>query len=100
MVQLHGLVAGRIEAPKAGVGAVAIREDKRILVSGGWDGRVRVFDVRKRRPLAVLDSHKEGVNDVVFCNDARGTFVTAGQEGRITVWELYPPKYRHRKKRA
>jgi hypothetical protein len=37
-----------------GVGDVVIREDSKIFVSGGWDGKLRVYSYRKLKPLAVL----------------------------------------------
>lgn len=39
---------------RAGVGDVAVRPDRRLLATAGWDGRVRLFKYRSGRPLAVL----------------------------------------------
>lgn len=39
---------------RAGVGDVAVRPDRRVLATAGWDGRVRLFKYRSVRPLAVL----------------------------------------------
>lgn len=39
---------------KAGVGDVAVRPDRRLLATAGWDGRVRLYKYRSGRPLAVL----------------------------------------------
>ncbi|KAL4448292.1 hypothetical protein ABPG75_005511 [Micractinium tetrahymenae] len=39
---------------RAGVGDVAVRPDRRLLVTAGWDGRVRLYKYRSGRPLAVL----------------------------------------------
>ena len=37
-----------------GVSDVTIRGDRRIFVSAGWDGHVRVYDYKKKAALAVL----------------------------------------------
>jgi WD40 repeat protein len=47
-------VVRRLELPKPGVNAVAIRPDGKLLASAGWDGRARVFKRGSGRPLAVL----------------------------------------------
>ena len=39
---------------QAGVGDVAVRPDRRLLATAGWDGRVRLYKYRSGRPLAVL----------------------------------------------
>ena len=39
---------------KPGISDLSVRSDKRIFASAGWDGHVRVYDYKKRVPLAVL----------------------------------------------
>jgi WD40 repeat protein len=102
----------------------------RCVVVAGWDGLVRIFDLRKRlRPLAVLRHHRGGVHAVAFAAAAaaaaasppprsapsasapgagaaraaldQGTsaanapdpwlLASAGADGRIALWRLYPP---------
>ena len=84
--------------PTAGVNVVAAREDGRIAITAGWDGRVRLFDLKKKlRPLAVLAFHDQAANDVCFAG--RGTVgddawlaASASSDARIAIWKLYPKK--------
>lgn len=43
-----------IEVQRKGIGDVAVRPDRRLLATAGWDGRVRVYKYRSGRPLAIL----------------------------------------------
>ena len=79
---------GRMSLAVPGVAAAAIRSDSRILATAGWDKQVRVFHYSKGRPLAVLQYHKAGVNDVVF--DARTrVLASASKDGGIALWSVY-----------
>lgn len=71
-----------------GIAAVAVRQDGRIIVTAGWDGRIRIFHARKHKPLAVLQYHRSGVQDVCF--DARSKrLASASKDGSIAVWSVY-----------
>jgi WD40 repeat protein len=67
----------------AGVSDVAVRVDAKIWATGGWDGRVRLFDAKKRRALAVLKHDNGGVHTVGFSLD--GLLASAGQGRRALV---------------
>ena len=83
-----------------GVNAVRIRtSDGRLLVTGGWDSRVRVFSVtttsarRKKTPkvpklLAVLDFHKASVNALDF-SPFDGMLAAGSNDGIVSAWNLY-----------
>ena len=45
-----------------GVGDVAVRPDRKLLATAGWDGRVRVYKYRSGRPLAILKVGAGSVN--------------------------------------
>jgi len=75
------------EMPNAGVDDIAIREDGRIWLFSGWDGRVRLFDSKKRAPLAVLKHHKGGVHTVAYAENH--LFASAGEDRGIAIWSLY-----------
>nr|XP_054749397.1 guanine nucleotide-binding protein subunit beta-like protein 1 [Lytechinus pictus] len=75
-----------------GVASLSLRDDKKILVSGGWDSRVRVWTWKKLKPLAVLNHHSETVNSLDFSSrtDSKGYLMAAGsKDTHISVWSLY-----------
>ncbi|GFR71369.1 guanine nucleotide-binding protein subunit beta-like protein 1 [Elysia marginata] len=73
-----------------GVGSLALRQDGRIVVSGGWDGLCRMFTAARLRPLAVLSHHKETIQCVVFSTYNR--LAAGSKDGYITLWDVYVDK--------
>lgn len=51
-----GKVSARyeIELRQQGIGDVAVRPDRRLLATAGWDGRVRLYSYKSGRQLAIL----------------------------------------------
>lgn len=101
-------------ADKAGMNQVAVRQDARLAATAGWDGTVRIFDLRKQlRLLAALTYHRDGVHTVAFATappspagqateGSRAKFggstaadpwllASGGADGRIALWRMYPP---------
>lgn len=71
------------------VQSFGLSADGRYLVSGGLDQLVRVFDVERKRVLAVLTGHERWVNSVAVSSDSlRAVSVDAG--GTILEWDLAP----------
>ena len=50
----------------AGQQSLRMRSDGRLLVTGGWDSRVRIYSTKTLKEVAVLKWHKEGVYAVDF----------------------------------
>lgn len=75
---------------KAGVGDIALRGDDKIVATAGWDHRVRIYDYRRRKPLAILKYHKEIVNGVAFSED-RTWLASGSKDSTVALWSLYPP---------
>ena len=50
----------------AGQQSLRVRCDGRILATGGWDSRIRVYSTKTLKEVAVLKWHKEGVFAVAF----------------------------------
>lgn len=77
-----------------GCNVVRMRPDSRIFVSGGWDGRLRVFSCKTLRILVVLAEHKGPVTDIQFSPcvinywNAK-VMAASGTDGTITLWNLY-----------
>ena len=97
--QRTAAAGGAIRLPHAGVNAVAVRQDRRIAATGGWDGNVRVFHWRKRTPLAVVPAHAGSVHTLAFCGvdttgvvGVNGLLASGGKDGNVVVHSLYPPR--------
>lgn len=50
----------------AGQQSLSVRSDGRLLVTGGWDSRVRIYSTKTLKEVAMLKWHKEGVYAVAF----------------------------------
>jgi WD40 repeat protein len=59
-----------------------------LLVTGGWDGKVRVFGARSFRSLAILHFHTKGIR-CVEVDERNNLIVTASNDGTIAAWSLY-----------
>ncbi|MCJ1431860.1 hypothetical protein MMC27_001216 [Xylographa pallens] len=61
------------------------------VVSGGVDGKVKVWDARNGTLIATLDGHKTLVGHVLAVPDRRvdgGTIITADADGAIRAWAI------------
>ncbi len=50
----------------AGQQSLSVRSDGRLLATGGWDSRIRIYSTKTLKEVAVLKWHKEGVYAVAF----------------------------------
>ncbi|KAF2188101.1 WD40 repeat-like protein [Zopfia rhizophila CBS 207.26] len=50
-----------VQTKHAGQQSLRVRSDGRLLVTGGWDSRVRIYSAKTLKEVAVLKWHKEGV---------------------------------------
>ncbi|KAJ6656510.1 hypothetical protein lerEdw1_003635 [Lerista edwardsae] len=83
-----------ISLTNPGVADVVLRQDRKILATGGWDYRVRLFGWKKLKPLAVLDYHTATVHCVAFSVHAQPRerlMAAASKDHRISVWSIYNP---------
>ncbi|KAG7390333.1 Guanine nucleotide binding protein (G protein), beta polypeptide 1-like [Phytophthora pseudosyringae] len=73
-----------------GFSSVCIRGDQRIVATAGWDHRVRIFHLRKLKPLAVLKYHSESVFALDFSADS-ALLTSCSKDQKIALWSIYPP---------
>lgn len=77
-----------------GCNVVRFRHDGKLLVCGGWDGRVRLYSCKTLRALAVLTQHKNAITDVQFSSNVikywnSRIMAVSGSDGTISLWNLY-----------
>lgn len=73
-----------------GIASVCVRPDGRIFAAGGWDRRVRLWQWRKWKPLAVLQHHTGTVNGVSF-SPCSHWLASGSSDATIALWTLFPP---------
>ena len=73
---------------KTGLGfvAVAFSSDGRYLLTGQFDGTVRVWDGETGQPVGLLDTHKREIWGLVFSRDGRH-LVSASSDGTVKLWD-------------
>mmetsp|Transcript_44218 Transcript_44218/g.96466 ORF Transcript_44218/g.96466 Transcript_44218/m.96466 type:complete len:362 (+) Transcript_44218:92-1177(+) len=76
-----------------GISSVTIRPDRKVFATAGWDRRVRIWQRRSLKPLAVLRHHTSTVNAVQFSRCSRW-LASASGDGTVAIWGLYPPNDR------
>jgi WD40 repeat protein/DNA-binding SARP family transcriptional activator len=67
--------------------SAAFSPDGGTAVSAGADGRVRLWDLKRRRPLATLRNGGSQVYDASFSPDGRSVAIAA-EDGRVSVTEV------------
>ncbi|XP_078486822.1 guanine nucleotide-binding protein subunit beta-like protein 1 [Ciona intestinalis] len=75
-----------------GIAAVKIRRDQKIIATGGWDYKVRIFGFKKLKPLACLQYHTGTVQALAFCNhpDSSKQILACGStDQKISIWNIY-----------
>eukprot|EP00698_Gefionella_okellyi_P009407 TRINITY_DN2387_c0_g1_i1.p1 TRINITY_DN2387_c0_g1~~TRINITY_DN2387_c0_g1_i1.p1 ORF type:complete len:330 (+),score=72.23 TRINITY_DN2387_c0_g1_i1:32-991(+) len=76
----------RVTLPKPGADEVVVRGDGKIFAVAGWDARVRLFAVKKARPLAILKHHTAGARCVAFGNTL---LVSGASDHHIALWSVF-----------
>jgi WD40 repeat protein len=94
VVKIYAVDTGRHLATLRGhdlfVNSVSFSPNARLLVAGSADDTARVWDVRRRRIVAVLPGGGN-VNAARFVAGRGLAVATAGDDGRVRLWQLTPP---------
>lgn len=67
--------------------AVAVGPDSRLLVSGGEDRTIRLWEIPTGRALASWEAHEGAVTALAFLPDGR-TLVSGSGDGTLKLWDL------------
>jgi WD40 repeat protein/pimeloyl-ACP methyl ester carboxylesterase len=67
--------------------AISITPDGRLALTGTWDSRVRLWDIRAGRCLRTLDGHSKEIQAVDLTPDGRFA-LSADEAGVICFWDL------------
>lgn len=75
--------------PSKGVNDLVVREDKKLLASAGWDGKVRLFGLtkKKERMIGVCSFHTDPINSLSFQSTSK-LLAAASSDGKISLWDL------------
>lgn len=93
-----GEPVGQLQVPvtnkasgSGGLASICNRPDGKIFAAGGWDRRVRIWQWKRFKPLAVLQHHTGTVNTVCF-SPCSHWLASASSDSTIALWKLFPPK--------
>eukprot|EP01132_Coremiostelium_polycephalum_P007708 gene7708-9482_t len=70
-----------------GISDVKIRSDEKIYATSGWDRRVRIYNLKKHCPLAILKFHTDSIYSLDFSTDY--ILATASKDLKIALWSIY-----------
>ena len=76
----------------AGINSAVVRHDGKLVATGGWDGRIRLFSATNFKPLAVLMHHKKPVSCLRYIQVQRGKgdyLLAASEDGTTSLWDVY-----------
>ena len=76
-----------IDTQYKGSSAIKLRNDNKLVFIGGWDGKVRVYNWKNMKLLAVLKYHSETINCIAF--DENNRVIVGSKDGKISVWDVY-----------
>jgi WD40 repeat protein len=67
---------------------LAFNRRETLLASGGWEGKVALFDVRKKKFKRSWVAHTDQVNGLYFYGRFRPRLISAGYDGYLKKWKL------------
>ncbi len=76
----------RLEGHEGPVFAAALSPDGRRAVSGGWDGLLRLWDVRAGKPLRQMKGHQGVIWTVAYSADGR-RIASGGFDKSVRLWD-------------
>jgi WD40 repeat protein/energy-coupling factor transporter ATP-binding protein EcfA2 len=75
----------RIQAHKAGVRSIDVSPNGRVIISGGKDSKIRIWNLDKKTISSPIAGHKDFVSTVKFSPDGK-KFASGSYDGTIKLW--------------
>jgi WD40 repeat protein len=79
-------VIGILHGATADISSLAFSRNGQVLVAGTGDGTARLWNVSKRKQIAVITAGSEAVQTVIFAPNG-SSFATADEDGTIRLWD-------------
>jgi len=80
------------EEQGSAIKCMAVTADGKKLISGGADGKVKIWDTDTKKLLDTVDSgHKTGVNAIAIDPKTK-VIITAGADGHVKLWDVATKK--------
>jgi len=76
-----------LKGAKASIYCLGIAKDANLIVSGGTELALRVWDARMKRKVSKLKGHTDTVRGVCINDDGK-IAITASSDGTIRVWDI------------
>jgi WD40 repeat protein len=81
------IVGTRFAGHESWVTSLVLMPDGKKLVSGSWDGTLRIWDVEKGKDPVVLEGHEAKIFTIAVSRDGKRA-ASAGGNGEAIVWNL------------
>ena len=80
-------VCHKHELINEGLSSLKIRQDQKILATGGWDNKTRIFSWKTLKPLAILEYHCGSVQSLDFSDNK--LLACGSADHRISIWKIF-----------
>ena len=86
---MSGQEKATLQGHTSAVTSVSYSPDGQTLVSGSWDGTIRLWDVVSGQEKATLQGHTNWVWSVSYSPDGQ-TLASGSEDGTILLWDMAP----------
>ncbi|KAK9751323.1 hypothetical protein QE152_g5138 [Popillia japonica] len=91
---LNMVLKCEINITNEGCSIVKIRQDRKIFVSGCWDGKLRLFSWKSLRLLVLLNEHRKSISDVQFSPNIvnywkSNIMAVSSGDGSVSLWNFH-----------